>query len=69
MNSQPVTGYAPVNGVGMYWESRGSDTVPPLVLVHGEYSTPATHPSLFGPGPRPVACPVIATGRIPGAAP
>lgn len=31
-----TTGYAPVNGVDMYWESRGSGGTP-LVVVHGGY--------------------------------
>jgi pimeloyl-ACP methyl ester carboxylesterase len=31
-----LTGYAPVNGVDMYFESRGEGGVP-LVLVHGGY--------------------------------
>jgi pimeloyl-ACP methyl ester carboxylesterase len=36
MSSQVVTGYAPVNGVHMYWESHGEGGVP-LILVHGGY--------------------------------
>jgi pimeloyl-ACP methyl ester carboxylesterase len=31
-----ATGYAPVNGADIYWESRGSGGTP-LVLVHGGY--------------------------------
>jgi pimeloyl-ACP methyl ester carboxylesterase len=31
-----TTGYAPVNGVEMYWESRGSGGTP-LVVVYGGY--------------------------------
>lgn len=31
-----TTGYAPVNGVSMYWESRGSGGTP-LIAVHGGY--------------------------------
>jgi pimeloyl-ACP methyl ester carboxylesterase len=31
-----TTGFAPVNGVDMYWESRGSGGIP-LVVVHGGY--------------------------------
>src|SRR5579863_9929851 len=30
------TGYAPVNGVEIYWESRGSGGTP-LLLLHGGY--------------------------------
>jgi pimeloyl-ACP methyl ester carboxylesterase len=32
------TGYAPVNGVDMYWESRGSGGTP-LIVVHGGFGT------------------------------
>src|SRR5262249_26118126 len=40
----PVTqGYAPVNGVDMYWESRGEGGVP-LVVAHGGYGLT----SMFG---------------------
>jgi pimeloyl-ACP methyl ester carboxylesterase len=31
-----VTGYVPVNGVNIYWESRGTGATP-LVVVHGGY--------------------------------
>jgi pimeloyl-ACP methyl ester carboxylesterase len=31
-----VTGYAPVNGIDVYWESRGSGDIP-LVVVHGGF--------------------------------
>lgn len=43
MPTEPSTGYAPVNGVDMYWESRGSGGVP-LVVVHGGYGLT----SMFG---------------------
>src|SRR3984885_12065143 len=33
---QPATGYAPANGVDVYWESRGSGGTP-LMMVHGGY--------------------------------
>lgn len=36
MNVPLVTGYAPVNGADIYWESRGSGGTP-LVVVHGGY--------------------------------
>jgi pimeloyl-ACP methyl ester carboxylesterase len=37
MTSEPTTtGYAPVNGVQMYWESRGDGGVP-LIVTHGGY--------------------------------
>jgi pimeloyl-ACP methyl ester carboxylesterase len=39
-----TSGYAPVNGVDVYWESRGSGRTP-LVMVHGGYGTT----SVFGP--------------------
>lgn len=32
---QPITGYAPVNGLNMYYEIHGSGE--PLVLLHGSY--------------------------------
>src|SRR5262245_34622137 len=32
----PSTGYASVNDVDMYWESRGSGGTP-LIMVHGGY--------------------------------
>jgi pimeloyl-ACP methyl ester carboxylesterase len=35
--SDPQTGYAPVNGLKMYYEIRGEG--PPLVLLHGAYMT------------------------------
>ncbi len=35
-SDSPTTGYTPVNGVDMYWESRGSGDTP-LVVVHGGY--------------------------------
>ena len=36
MPSQLTTGYAPVNGVDMYWESRGEGGVP-LIVTHGGF--------------------------------
>jgi pimeloyl-ACP methyl ester carboxylesterase len=36
--TDPRTGYAPVNGLDMYYEVHGSGT-PPLVLLHGALST------------------------------
>jgi pimeloyl-ACP methyl ester carboxylesterase len=33
----PQTGYAPVNGLDMYYEVHGDG--PPLVLLHGAYMT------------------------------
>jgi pimeloyl-ACP methyl ester carboxylesterase len=36
--TEPRTGYAPVNGLDMYYEVHGSGT-PPLVLLHGALST------------------------------
>jgi pimeloyl-ACP methyl ester carboxylesterase len=37
------SGYVPVKGVQMYWESRGSGDTP-LVLVHGGYGSATTLP-------------------------
>lgn len=36
MSEPRATGYAPVNGVEMYWESHGSGGVP-LILTHGGF--------------------------------
>jgi pimeloyl-ACP methyl ester carboxylesterase len=43
MTAELTTGYAPVNGVDMYWESRGDGGVP-LVVVHGGFGVT----SMFG---------------------
>lgn len=43
MPSELITGYAPVNGVDMYWESRGEGGVP-LIVTHGGYGLT----SMFG---------------------
>jgi len=34
---EPTTGYAPVNGLRMYYEIHGSGSGEPLVLLHGSY--------------------------------
>jgi pimeloyl-ACP methyl ester carboxylesterase len=34
---KPTTGYAPVNGLKMYYEIHGSGPSEPLVLLHGSY--------------------------------
>ena len=39
-NTTPQTGYAPVNGLEMYYEIHG--TGQPLVLLHGAYQTADT---------------------------
>src|SRR5688572_23978108 len=36
---QPTTGYAPVNGLNMYYEIHGSGSGEPLVLLHGSFMT------------------------------
>ncbi len=36
---QPTTGYAPVNGLKMYYEIHGSGSGEPLVLLHGGFMT------------------------------
>jgi pimeloyl-ACP methyl ester carboxylesterase len=36
---KPTTGYAPVNGLKMYYEIHGSSRGEPLVLLHGSYMT------------------------------
>ena len=35
----PTTGYAPVNGLEMYYEMHGSSSGEPLVLLHGSFMT------------------------------
>jgi pimeloyl-ACP methyl ester carboxylesterase len=37
--AQPTSGYAPVNGLKMYYETHGRDRGAPLVLLHGSYMT------------------------------
>jgi pimeloyl-ACP methyl ester carboxylesterase len=37
MNRPGTTGYAPVNGVDVYWQSRGAGGAAPLVVVHGGF--------------------------------
>jgi pimeloyl-ACP methyl ester carboxylesterase len=44
VSESPTTGYAPVNGVQIYWESRGSGGVP-LIVTHGGFGLT----SRFGP--------------------
>jgi len=36
---KPTTGYAPVNGLSMYYEIHGSGSGEPLVLLHGSFMT------------------------------
>jgi pimeloyl-ACP methyl ester carboxylesterase len=36
---EPVTGYAPVNGLSMYYEIHGRGSGEPLVLLHGSFMT------------------------------
>ena len=36
---RPTTGYAPVNGLEMYYEIHGSGSGEPLVLLHGSFMT------------------------------
>ena len=36
---KPTTGYAPVNGLKMYYEIHGSGPSEPLVLLHGSFMT------------------------------
>ena len=46
MAGEVSSGYAPADGVDVYWESRGSGGTP-LVMVHGGYGTA----TMFGPVP------------------
>jgi pimeloyl-ACP methyl ester carboxylesterase len=43
--SELTSGYAPVGGVDVYWESRGTGRTP-LVMVHGGYGTTAVFESV-----------------------
>ncbi|MGC2004951.1 alpha/beta fold hydrolase, partial [Trebonia sp.] len=45
MAGEVVSGYAPVDGVDVYWESRGSGGTP-LLMVHGGYGTTAVFESV-----------------------
>src|SRR5262245_8920860 len=38
-NGMATTGYAPVNGLRMYYEIHGSGPSEPLVLLHGSFMT------------------------------
>jgi pimeloyl-ACP methyl ester carboxylesterase len=42
-----VTGYAPVSGTGIYWESRG-DGGTPLIVVHGGFGLASMFGDLLG---------------------
>jgi pimeloyl-ACP methyl ester carboxylesterase len=48
MTTSPTTGYAPVNGLQMYYESHG--TGQPLVLLHGAFSAIGTSFGQILPG-------------------
>jgi pimeloyl-ACP methyl ester carboxylesterase len=45
-----TTGYAPVNGLAMYYESHGAGEGAPLVVLHGAYQT-GTGAGIAGMGP------------------
>jgi pimeloyl-ACP methyl ester carboxylesterase len=49
MNTPPQSGYVPVNGLKMYYESYGAGD-PPLVLVHGAFSAIGTSFAKLLPG-------------------
>jgi len=40
---RPTTGYAPVNGLKMYYEIHGSGSGEPVVLLHGSFMTISTN--------------------------
>lgn len=50
MAGEVSSGYAPADGVHVYWESRGNGGTP-LVMVHGGYGTT----TMFGPVPELLA--------------
>jgi pimeloyl-ACP methyl ester carboxylesterase len=47
MCAAPASGYASVNGVEIYWESRGSGGTP-LILTHGGYGLASMYANLAG---------------------
>ena len=51
MKRPDATGYAPVNGVDMYWESRGTGGTP-LIVTHGGFGLT----TMFGDLPERLAC-------------
>ncbi len=62
---KPTTGYAPVNGINMYYEAHGGDE--PVVLLHGAFMT-ITGPGGSASSPRhgkslPSKCKVTAARR------
>lgn len=52
LNHTARTGYAPVNGLQMYYEIHGDprDDAPPIVLIHGAFSGIGTSFGMFLPG-------------------
>ena len=51
MSRAAESGYAPVDGVLVYWESRGAGGTP-LLLVHGGYGVTSEFDALAGPWSR-----------------
>ena len=47
MREGPVTGYVPVNGMDIYWESHGDGGVP-VVVVHGGFGLASMSGELIG---------------------
>ena len=45
MSGQVTSGYAPVDGVDIYWESRGSGGTP-LIVTHGGYGLTSMYENL-----------------------
>ena len=67
MPAEVTTGYAPVNGLRMYWESRGEGGVP-LIVTHGGYGLTSMFGDLLdqlagAAGSSPSSCRGTATPR------
>jgi pimeloyl-ACP methyl ester carboxylesterase len=48
-DAAPRTGYAPVNGLQMYYELHGAGSAPPLLLLHGAFMTIELEQELIAP--------------------
>ena len=60
---KPATGYAPVNGLNMYYEVHGGGK--PVVLLHGAFMTGIRLSRLLGHETAPTKVPPPASSRLP----